>query len=53
MKLHPLLRLKCNTGGHNIEGNNMVQDRVESLIVNTTFSAQDDIPCERLYLEQK
>ncbi len=39
-------------GSHNVESNNMVQDRVESLIVNTNFTP-DDIPCELLYLEQK
>ncbi len=32
---------------------NMVQNKVESLIVNTTFSPKDDIPCELLDLEQK
>jgi hypothetical protein len=47
------LRLKCNRDSHGVEGNDMVQDGVESLIANTTFSPQDDIPCELLYLEQK
>jgi hypothetical protein len=30
--------------GNNIEGNNMVQDRVESPIENNTFSPKADIP---------
>jgi hypothetical protein len=38
--------------GTRVESINMVQDWVESLVVNTNFTP-NDIPCERLYLEQK
>jgi hypothetical protein len=31
-------------GRNRVEGNNMVQGRVESLILNNTFTAKGDIP---------
>ena len=55
----PLDPATLNCGGQVLKtsgeerANNMVQDKVESLIVNTTFSPKDDIPCELLYLGQK